>query len=252
MASKKVLIIMSDAASFPLYNVGAEGKTIQQPSGYFLMELAKPLSRLLEDGYEVTFASPEGKEPTPDPLSLSLAAFAGNFYERQRELDLIERMKRENGFSHPRKFSEISDAELATYAGVFIPGGHAPLSDLGDNPELGRILNHFHASQKPTAALCHGPYAFLSTKYAGDKEFAYKGYKLTSWSDAEEKFMETAVFRGEVTKVASALTEAGAEMVEGIATALGKITEDREVVTADNPMGADSLGRRFIEKMKGQ
>ncbi|KAK5656098.1 hypothetical protein OQA88_5237 [Cercophora sp. LCS_1] len=252
MASKKILIIMSDAASFPLYNVGAEHKTIQRPSGYFLMELAKPLSHLLEEGYEVTFASPEGKEPTPDPLSLSLAAFAGNFYERRRETDLMEKMKRDNGFSCPKKFSEISDDELKSYAGVFIPGGHAPLSDLGDNPELGRILNHFHAEKKPTAALCHGPYAFLSTKYAGGKEFAYKGYKLTSWSDAEEKFMETVVFRGEVTKVASSLTEAGAEMVEGIATAMGKITEDREVVTGDNPMAANSLGKRFIEKLKGQ
>lgn len=250
MASKKVLIIMSDASSFPLYKTGAEGKTIQQPSGYFLMELAKPLSRLLEEGYEVTFASPEGKEPTPDPLSLSLAAFAGNFYERKRETELIERMKRENGFSRPKKFSEISDDELKSYQGVFIPGGHAPLSDLGDNPELGRILKHFHAEYKPTASLCHGPYAFLSTKYAGDKEFAYKGYKITSWSDAEEKFMEKVVFRGEVTKVASSLQEAGAEMVEGVATALGKITVDRELVTADNPMGADALGRKFIEMLK--
>ncbi|KAK1759106.1 ThiJ/PfpI family protein [Echria macrotheca] len=252
MTPKKVLIIMSDAASFPLYNVGTEKKTIQQPSGFFLMELAKPLSRILEAGYEVTFASPQGKEPTPDPLSLSLAAFAGNFYERKRETDLIERMKRENGFSRPKKFSEISDDELNSYAGVFIPGGHAPLSDLGDNPELGRILNHFHAQKKPTASLCHGPYAFLSTKYAGAKEFAYKGYKLTSWSNVEEKFMETAVFRGEVTKVETSLAEAGAEMVEGVATAMGKITEDREVVTGDNPMAADSLGKRFVEKLKGE
>lgn len=250
MASKKVLIVMSDAASFPLYNVGAEGKTVQQPSGYFLMELAKPLQGLLDAGFEVTFASPEGKEPTPDPLSLSLVAFAGNFYERTRETELIEKMKKENGFSRPRKFSEISDDELKGYAGVFIPGGHAPLSDLGDNPELGRILRHFHAEHKPTAAICHGPYAFLSTKYAGDKQFAYKGYKITSWSDAEEKFMETAVFRGEVEKVASALSEEGAEMVEGVSTAMGSITVDREVVSGDNPMAADALGKKFIEMMK--
>ena len=61
--------------------------------------------------------------------------------------------------------------------------------------------------------------------------------------------METAVFRGEVTKVASSLAEAGAEMVEGVATALGKITEDREVVTGDNPMAADALagGRVHVD-----
>ncbi|PVH92200.1 ThiJ/PfpI family protein [Periconia macrospinosa] len=249
MAPKKVLIIMSDASSFPLYNVGPEGKTIQQPSGYFLMELAKPLQALLDAGYEVTFASPEGKEPTPDPLSTSLLAFAGNFYEKRREMDLIERMKQENGFSRPRKFSEISDDELKSFDGVFIPGGHAPLADLGDNPDLGRILWHFHSQQKPTAAICHGPWAFLSTKHGGKKEFAYKGYKLTSWSDAEEKFMETAVFRGEVPKVESALRAEGAEMVEGVKTSLGHITVDREVVSGANPVAADSLGKKFVEML---
>lgn len=249
MAPKKVLIIMSDASSFPLYNTGTDGKTISQPSGYFLMELAKPLQGLLDAGYQPTFASPQGKEPTPDPLSVSLAAFAGKYFEKKRELELVEKMKQENGFSRPRKFSEISDEELKSFAGVFIPGGHAPLTDLGDDPELGRILRHFHNERKPTAAICHGPWAFLSTKCAGDKDFAYKGYKLTSWSDAEEAFMETAVFRGEVDKVESTLREQGAEMVEGVTTALGSITVDREVVSAANPMGADALGKKFIEMM---
>jgi putative intracellular protease/amidase len=250
MAPKKVLIIMSDASSFPLYNTGADGKTVDQPSGYFLMELAKPLQGLLDEGYEVTFASPEGKEPTPDPLSVSLLAFAGNWYEKNRELELIEKMKKENGFSHPKRFSDISDEELKSYAGVFIPGGHAPLRDLGDNPELGRILSHFHTEHKPTAVICHGPYAFLSTKYGGNKEFAYKGYKLTSWSDAEEKFMETVAFRGEVPKVESKLRDSGAEMVEGVGEKIGSITVDREVVSGGNPMAADALGKKFIEMLK--
>lgn len=247
--NKKVLIIMSDASSFPLYNTGSDGKTIDQPSGYFLMELAKPLQSLLDAGYEVTFASPQGKEPTPDPLSVSLAAFAGNYFEQKRELALVEKMKKENGFSHPRKFSAIGDDELESFAGVFIPGGHAPLTDLGDDPELGRILTHFHKERKPTATICHGPWAFLSTKYVGDKEFAYKGYKLTSWSDAEEKFMETVAFRGEVDKVESTLRNEGAEMIEGIGKSLGSITVDREVVSAANPMGADALGKKFIEML---
>lgn len=248
MASKKLLIIVSDADSFPLHNTGKEGKTIQQNSGFFLSELAKPLQKFLEAGYEVTFASPEGKEPTPDPLSTSLAAFAGNWYERQREQELIEKMKRENGFSRPRKFSEISDSELEQYSGVFIPGGHAPLSDLGDNPELGRILLHFHQSKKATGALCHGPWAFLSTKYGPGGEFAYKGYKLTCWSDVEEGLMET-VFRGEIDKCESTLRENGAEMVEGVAKSLGSITVDREVVTGDNPLSANAIGDKMLEMM---
>lgn len=101
---------------------------------------------------------------------------------------------------------------------MFIPGAHAPLTDLGDNVDLGRILSHFHSNSKPTAALCHGPWAFLSTKYGPDKQFAYKGYKMTSWSNAEEKVMETC-FRGEITKVEGTLRE-GAAMQEGVAKSL--------------------------------
>jgi putative intracellular protease/amidase len=247
MASpKKILIIMSDASSFPLYNTGSDGKTVSQASGYFLMELAKPLQKFLAAGCEVVFASPEGHEPTPDPLSVSLAAFAGNYYEQQRELELVERMKRENGFSRPRKFAEIKDSELDGFAGVFIPGGHAPLRDLGEDKELGRILEHFHAKAKPTAALCHGPWAFLSTKVGPQGKFAYKGYKMTSWSDAEEAFMET-VMRGEITKVESTLREEGADMQEGVAKSMGSITVDRELITGDNPMAANAIGDKFLE-----
>ena len=67
-ANKKVLIIMSDAHSFQLRK---GDQTVEQPTGFFLMELAKPLLKLLEAGYEVTFASPEGKTPQPDPNSES-------------------------------------------------------------------------------------------------------------------------------------------------------------------------------------
>ncbi|CAN8106058.1 unnamed protein product [Discula destructiva] len=49
------------------------------------MELAKPMQKLLDAGYDVTFVSPLGNEPQPDPNSESLLAFAGNYYEQKRE-----------------------------------------------------------------------------------------------------------------------------------------------------------------------
>ncbi|OJJ07275.1 hypothetical protein ASPVEDRAFT_88529 [Aspergillus versicolor CBS 583.65] len=247
MPSKKILIILSDANSFPLHKSTGEGttKTVDQPSGFFLMELAKPLQKLLDAGHEITFASPNGQEPTPDPNSESLLAFAGNFYERRRENSLLEKMKRENGFTRPRTLSSITEAELASFAGVFIPGGHAPLADLGDNKDLGRILQFFHKENKPTAAICHGPYALLSTKQYGDGTFAYKGYKITSWSDAEEKAMET-LLGGEVEKVESALRNAGADMVTGGGEKIGQTTLDHELLTGGNPLAADELGNRFV------
>ncbi|KAL4758128.1 isoprenoid synthase domain-containing protein [Aspergillus foveolatus] len=249
---KRILIVLSDANYFPLKKPAGSGegsssnsKIVDQPSGFFLMELAKPLQKLLDAGHEVTFASPEGREPQPDPNSESLLAFAGNFYERRRENELLERMKKENGFTKPRKLSSISDDELKSFAGVFIPGGHAPLADLGDNKDLGRILEYFHRENKPTAAICHGPYALLSTKVSGG-EFAYKGYKITSWSNAEEKVMES-MLGGEVEKVETALMNAGAEMVEGAKEKVGQTTLHRELLTGGNPMAADELGNRFVK-----
>lgn len=247
MPAKKILIVLSDAHSFPLNKTSGSdaGKTVDQPTGFFLMELAKPLQKLLDAGHEVTFASPKGQEPAADPNSESLLAFAGNFYERQRETELIERMKRENGFSRPRPFGSISDEEIATFAGVFIPGGHAPLTDLGADKELGRLLRYFHRENKPTAAICHGPFALLSTKKAGDGTFVYKDYKITSWSDAEEKLMET-LMGGEIEKVESALRDEGAIMVEGAGEKIGYTTLHRELVTGANPMAANDLGDRFL------
>ncbi|KAJ5171715.1 hypothetical protein N7492_004308 [Penicillium capsulatum] len=237
MPTKKILIVLSDADSFPLQKTrGTErGKTVDQPSGFFLQELAKPLQKLLDAGHEVTFTSPKGQEPTPDPNGESLMAYAGNFYERRREQALIDRMKKENGFSHPRPFSSISDAELETFAGIFIPGGHAPLRDLGADAELGRLLRFFHRENKPTAAICHGRGWLL----------VYKGYKITSWSDAEEKMFET-LMGGEVEKVESALRDEGAVMVEGMPEKIGGTTLHRELVTGANPMAANALGDRFL------
>ncbi|EKV16376.1 ThiJ/PfpI family protein [Penicillium digitatum] len=247
MHSKKVLIILSDAHSFSLKrNSGHDaGKVVDQPSGFFLQELAKPLRKILNAGHKVTFASPKGLEPAPDPSSESLVANAGNIFERQREWDLIERMKRENGFRSPRPFSTIRDDELTTFAAVFIPGGHSPLQDLGGNAELGRILRYFNRENKPTAVICHGPYALLSTKKAGDGSFVYNGYKITSWSDMEENLMET-LWGGQVEKVESTLRNEGAVMVEGVREKTGGTTLHRELVSAGNPMAANALGDRFV------
>ena len=61
------------------------------------------------------------------------------------------------------------------------------MTDLWSDKDLGRILLHFHNAQKPTASLCHGPAALLSTMVA-DKgsPWAYNGYEMTCYSNTEE------------------------------------------------------------------
>ncbi len=40
---------------------------------------------------------------------------------------------REGSLTRPIPFSRIREDELNSYAAVFIPGGHAPMEDLGDD-----------------------------------------------------------------------------------------------------------------------
>ncbi|KAH6915668.1 ThiJ/PfpI family protein [Coprinopsis sp. MPI-PUGE-AT-0042] len=247
MSKGKILIILSGADSFTVEQ--ADGNLTEEKTGFFLTELATPLEKILDAGYDVEFASPGGQKPSIDPLSQSLMVYMGNYWRKQKEEALIERMRVEKSLYAPRAFSMITEDELATFKGVFIPGGHAPLTDLGADPDLGRILLHFHKASKPTATVCHGPFAFLSTQVApGSDGFAYKGYKITSWSDTEEKVIE-GLKGGHIQMVESSLREAGADMQTQFSKKMGGITVDREVVSGANPLAVNELGDKFVEML---
>lgn len=65
------------------------------------------------------------------------------------------------------------------------------MTDLWSDRDMGRILLHFHKEKKPTASLCHGPIALLSTRVADkDSPWAYEGYEMTCYSNTEEKTNE--------------------------------------------------------------
>lgn len=71
----------------------------------------------------------------------------------------------------PIPFSDVTEEMLQGFDAVYIPGGHGPMTDLGNNEELGRILNHFHDNNKLTASICHGPVALLSAKKDSKKYY---------------------------------------------------------------------------------
>lgn len=76
-----------------------------------------------------------------------------------------------------------------------------------------------------------------------------QGYKITSWSDQEEKLVARSK-GGTVPKVESTLAAEGAVMVTGAAQKTGAITVDREVVSGSNPLAAEALGKKFVEMLQ--
>src|SRR6201999_2436573 len=172
--------------------------------GYSLNELAPPLAALIKAGYTPVFASPHGDAPTMDASSNDAKFFGNDNTKRMETLRFIDSFE---GLRHPLKLSDVA-GHTQDYAGVFVPGGHAPMVDLVKDKDLGRILVSFHTTNRPTALICHGPKALLSTLpqsaqfdkalNAGQTDalpalaqgWPYAGYKIAVCSKSEEKQIE--------------------------------------------------------------
>ena len=192
----EVLVLLSSETTLPL----KAGKTMT--SGYYLNELGVPAAALLDAGYDLTLVTPKGNRPQADKSSIDPQYFGGSQQEMGRIASVVD------GLLAPGKvlsLKEVLQSGPERYAGLFIPGGHAPLIDLATDPEVGTLLRHFHDNRKPTAAICHGPIALLAAqgdaagfeqsviagKADGAREWIYDGYWMTIFSDEEQ-----AVFEG--------------------------------------------------------
>jgi putative intracellular protease/amidase len=157
---------------------------------------------------------------------------------------------------------------LDGYAGVFVPGGQAPVVDLMQDPDAGEILRHFHQHSKPTALLCHGPIALVSAMpharefraalIAGDekraKEWAdgwqYAGYKMTIFSASEEKWVEKDILRAKMYfNMPYALETAGGEVINGSVDFEPQVITDRELITGQNPRSDHPIAAKLIEAL---
>lgn len=159
-ASGKVLIILSSEDKITLQ------ENVVHETGFFLSELMRPVKILMDKGLELEFANPSGNPATLDPISDDPRWFAGK--EEYNELrTLCENLglcgRHRTGTLSPRKLSTISDSEALQYAGIFIPGGHAPMEDLIKDNQLGHLLTTLNTANRPIALICHGVIALLST-----------------------------------------------------------------------------------------
>lgn len=251
----KVLVVVSSASEIQLQ----DGKTY--PTGYFLNELTVPVKALMAAGYEPVFANPKGNPANWDVHSLDAKFFAGD----NRALEDMKRFALSlPGLKKPLSFAQVLKQGAASYKGVFVPGGHAPLGDLTSNAELGKLLHEFHAQAKPTALICHGPVALLSAlpeasafataMVSGDaavrerasKGWPYAGYRMTVFSTAEERVAEQYQLNGKVAFYpAEALAEAGG-IVEAGKMWQNHVVQDRELITGRQPFSDEEFSRVFI------
>jgi putative intracellular protease/amidase len=259
MSKGKVLVVGSNATQIEIQGGGSG------PTGQYLNETVVPVMAMIEAGYDIVLVTPNGRKPHIDEASESAQHFGGDeqayqcartFYASHAAMNEV------------RTLRAVIEQGLDDYAGVFVPGGQAPVVDLMQDPDLGEILRYFHARRKPTAFLCHGPIAsvaalpnakqFRAALIAGDmakaselaKGWQYAGYKMTVFSASEEKPIEEHILHGKLYfTMPDALRTAGGNVSTGPIDFEPNVVEDRELITGQNPRSDHPLAAKLIEAL---
>lgn len=153
------------------------------------------------------------------------------------------------GFQHPLNLAEITTEEMAAYDGVFAPGGHGPMVDLADNPDVGRLLAVLHEKGAPIASLCHGPALLLSAPANLDGQWIFDGYRVTAFTDEEESQTPPGML-GMTWLLETALRNAGAVFDDARAAWTSHVVVDRNVITAQNPNSAKAAADAVLKSLQ--
>lgn len=238
---KSVLIVLSGVD----YINGNDGQ--KHKTGYWLEEFSTPYKIFKQSGFKIVLATPNGNRPSADPSSIALGKDEKPLFWGSKE-DYNEAMKIKEDVLDKAKIeslAELNKAGLDKYDAIFFPGGHAPMEDLVIDKNVADALKYFHEKGKTTALVCHGPIAILSTKNGGD--FPYKGYKVSSFSNSEEKSSEVGKYLK--TTPETALTEAGMIYSKG-PDWQSYIVEDRELITGQNPASSKAIAEAVVKRVK--
>lgn len=264
----KVLVVLSSAKALTLKD------GVQHATGFYMNELGVPLQALIKAGFEPVYVNPQGNQPVMDGNSDKPALFAS-----AAEYSAVKELLKDPKLAHPQKLSAIAAGDLNQYVGIFVPGGHAPMEDLWKDASLGKILRHFHSKNQPTALICHGPVALLSTLIkpeelgkaleashsASDKDtkktaaekpvtskelWPYQGYRMTVFSDAEEKPNEPTALGGYMKFYPEDALRAAGGKLQIAPAKKSKVVQDRELITGQNPFSDKELAAAFLKALK--
>jgi putative intracellular protease/amidase len=228
-----ILMVVSAADSLTMKD-GSE-----HPTGFWAEELVVAHQTLLDAGHTVHIATPGGRKPTVDQVSMAAESTGGE--ERAKGFrDYLDSIDGE--LSQPLALDGV---DPTAYDAVVMPGGHGPMADLYKDPDLGRLLAAADRDGKIIAPFCHGPAGLLSATGDGGA-FTFKGRRLTVFSNEEELGGGT----GENTPwlVEDALKEKGAVVENGPAWS-SNVVRDGNLITGQNPQSSEDVAKEVIKAL---
>ena len=231
----KILVIFTEHKNLKMQN----GKSFS--TGNHPIESLAPMLHLKNAGFDFEIATQTGK-----PVVFEMWAFPGKDEQMKA---IYEEYK--SSFENPislQSFTDSSFTESASYAAVFVPGGHGAMIGIPEDENVSEILNWAHDSDLFTISLCHGPGSFLSTTLNG-QEFLYKGYDMAVFPDAIDE--QTPMIGYLPGKMPSGLSEKlkalGANIVNTESD--NTVVVDRKLITGASPLASNDLGKLAAETL---
>jgi putative intracellular protease/amidase len=212
----------------------------RHPTGYWAEELAVSHRLLREAGHRIDIATPGGTRPTVDAVSLDPENVG-----RDKAAELAAYLKQIDAeLAAPVALAGVSAGD---YDAVVLPGGHGPMADLYQDPQLGRILREADAGGRIIAPFCHGPAGLLSA-VDEDGRFAFAGRRLTVFTDEEELGGGT----GDNTPwlVESTLRAKGAR-VESAPAWSSHVVVDGNLISGQNPQSSADVAHKVLAALGG-
>ncbi|MFT5749705.1 MAG: putative intracellular protease/amidase [Ancylomarina sp.] len=206
-------------------------------TGFWVEEFANPYYTLVDQGVDITIATPKGGAAPIDPTS-NLPQNATEDTERFNKDEAVQKMVKET--------IALADINFEDYDAVFYPGGHGPLWDLAEDKTSAKLIQDFYAANKPVAFVCHAPAALKHVKDANG-EFLVKGKKVTGFTNEEEEAVQ-------LTNVVPFLVEDMLKENGGIYSR-GKTWEayavqDGNLITGQNPASSALVAELLLKMLK--
>ncbi|MEM8737400.1 MAG: type 1 glutamine amidotransferase domain-containing protein [Planctomycetota bacterium] len=201
-------------------------------TGFYLSEASHPWQAFTDAGYEVVFVSPEGGPAPIDPKSLSR--------EDPANAAFLDTLPVSDGALPTARIAGISSA---SFAAVFVAGGHGTMWDLPDHLPLQDLLSKVYGQGGVVAAVCHGPAALVNVRLE-DGRYLVAGRRVAAFTDDEEAAVELVDVVPFLLE--STLRERGAVMVPGPDFQANVVVSDR-LVTGQNPASAQGAADAVLE-----
>ncbi len=233
----KILVIFTEQKNIKMQN----GKLFS--TGNHPIEALLPMLHLKNAGFDFEIATPTGK-----PVVFEMWAFPDKDDHVKAIFDEYQ-----SSFKKPKKLQDfVNDSltDVASYAAVFVPGGHGSMLGIPESENVGKVLNWAHQNDLFTISLCHGPGSFLTTTL-NNGEFIYEGYNMAVFPDSVDKMTpKIGYLPGEMPW---GLSEKMKSLGVNLANTKSDKTVclDRKLITGASPLASNELGKLAAQTLLG-